>query len=63
MAVRGVDDHDVDPGVEQRLGALELGVAGAGGRGDAQPAVLVLAALGKSCAFSMSLTVMRPVQR
>ena len=42
MAVRGVDDHDVDPGGEQRLGALQFLAAGAGGGGDAQPPVLVL---------------------
>ena len=46
MAVRGVDDHDVDPGVEQRLGALKAIVAGAGRGGDAQPALLVLAGVG-----------------
>ena len=48
MAVRGVDDHDVDPGGEQRLGPLELLAAGAGGGGDAQPAVLVLAGVRKA---------------
>ena len=42
MAVRGIDHHDIDPGGEQGLGAFELGLAGAGGGGDAQPAVLVL---------------------
>ena len=64
MAVRGVDDDDVDAGVDQRLGALEAGVADRGRGGDAQAALLVLAgACGCATAFSMSLTVIRPTQR
>jgi len=46
MAVRGVDDHDVDTGGEQRFGALQLGAAGTRCGGDAEPAVLVLAGKG-----------------
>ena len=43
MAVRGVDDDDVDAGVDQQLGALEALVADGGRGGDAQAALLVLA--------------------
>ena len=46
MAVRRVDDDDVDAGVEQRLGPGKAGLADAGRAGDAQAAVLVLAGLG-----------------
>ena len=42
MAVRGVDDQQVDAGVDQPLGALEAVVADAGGGGDAQAALRVL---------------------
>src|SRR6266851_4201416 len=42
MAVRGIDDHDVDAGGEQGFGPFELDLAGAGSGGDAQAAVLVL---------------------
>ncbi len=42
MAVRGVDHHQVDPGLDQRDRALEAGVAHRRGRRHAQPAVLVL---------------------
>ena len=42
MAVRGVDDEQVDAGVDQPLGALEAVVADAGRRGDAQPPLRVL---------------------
>ena len=45
--MRGVDHDDVDPGVEQRFGASQAVLAGAGGRGDAQPAMLVLAGVGE----------------
>ena len=48
MAVRGIDHQHVDAGVEQRLGALDAVLAGAGRGGDAQPAVLVLAGVGKA---------------
>ena len=43
MAVRGIDDDEIDAGVDQRLGALEALVADGGRGGDAQPALLVLA--------------------
>ena len=43
MAVRGIDDDEVDAGVDQQLGALEALVADRGRGGDAQPALLVLA--------------------
>ena len=46
--MRGVDDQHVEPGVKQRLGALDAVGAGAGGGGDAQPAVLVLAGVRKA---------------
>ena len=42
MAVRGVDDQQVDAGLDQPLGALETVVADAGRRGDAQPSLGVL---------------------
>ena len=42
MAVRGVDDDEVDAGLDQPLGALETVVADAGGRGDAQPPLRIL---------------------
>ena len=42
MAVRGVDDEQVDAGIDQPLGALEAVVADAGGGGDAQAALRVL---------------------
>ena len=42
MAVRGVDDEQVDAGVDQPLGPLEAVVADAGGGGDAQAALRVL---------------------
>ncbi len=42
MTVRGVDDHDVNTGIEQRPGALEFTIAGPASGGDAQPAVRVL---------------------
>ena len=42
MAVRGVDDEQVDAGVDQPLGALEAVVADAGRGGDAQAALRVL---------------------
>ena len=64
MAVRGIDDDDVDAGVDQRLGALEAVIADAGRGGDAQAALLVLAGVrDEPAAFSMSLTVIRPTQR
>ena len=42
MAVGGVDDEQVDAGIDQPLGALETVVADAGGGGDAQAALRVL---------------------
>ena len=48
MAVRGIDHQHVDAGIEQRLGALDAVLAGAGRGGDAQPPVLVLAGVGKA---------------
>ena len=43
MAVRGVDHHQIDAGLDQRLGAREALVADRGGGRDAQAALLVLA--------------------
>ena len=40
--MRGVDDDEVDAGIDQQLGAQEAGVTRAGGRADAQALVLVL---------------------
>ena len=48
VAVRGVDDDDVDLRVEQRLRPLEPLRADAGRRADAQPSVLVLAGVGEA---------------
>ena len=47
MAMGGVDDDDVDLGLQQRLGALQPLGPDAGGRGDAQAALLVLAGIGE----------------
>ena len=41
MAVRDVDDDDVDAGLDQLGGALEIVALGADRRADAQPAVRV----------------------
>ena len=46
MAVRGVDDDEIDAGIDQRFAARKAGVADGGGGGDAQPALLVLAGVG-----------------
>ncbi len=46
MAVRGIDHDEVDPGVDQELGAGIAEVADRGRRGDAQTALLVLAGIG-----------------
>ena len=46
MAVRGIDDDEIDAGVDQRLAARIAGFADAGRGGDAQPALLVLAGIG-----------------
>ena len=43
MAVRGIDDDEIDAGVDQPLGAREALVADRGRGRDAQPALLVLA--------------------
>ena len=43
MAVRGVDDDEIDAGLDQPLGAVEALVADRGRGGDAQAALLVLA--------------------
>src|ERR1700732_3031429 len=43
MAVRGVDHHEIDARGDQLLGACEAQVADRRRRGDAQPALLVLA--------------------
>ena len=43
VAVRGVDDDQIDAGRDQRFGACEAFVADRGGCGDTQPALLVLA--------------------
>ena len=42
MPVRRIDDHQIDVGIDQPLAALETGIADAGGRGNAQAALLVL---------------------
>ena len=47
MAVRGVDDDDVDAGIDQQLGAMQAVLADAGRRGGAQAALLVLAGAGE----------------
>ena len=47
MAMGGVDDDDVDLGLQQRLGALQPLGPDAGGRGGAQAALLVLAGIGE----------------
>ncbi len=64
MAVGGIDDHEVDAGLDQALGALEAG---------SSPTVVAAATRSRPCsslqawgwatAFSMSLTVIRPTQR
>ena len=43
MAVRGVDHHEIDAGLDQPLGAVEALVADRGRGGDAQAPLLVLA--------------------
>ena len=43
MAVRGIDHHEIDAGIDQRLGARQTVGADAGGGADAQAALLVLA--------------------
>ena len=43
MAVRGIDDDEIDTGLDQLLGAGEALVADRGRRRDAQAALLVLA--------------------
>ena len=48
MAMGGIDHQHVDAGIEQRLGALDAVIARAGRRGDAQPALVVLAGMGKA---------------
>src|SRR4029450_11703032 len=47
VPVRGVDDDDVDVGVDQELGAQEALLAHGGRRGGAQAALLVLAGAGE----------------
>ena len=46
MAVRRVDDDDVDAGIDQQLGAREARLPHGRRRGDAQPPLLVLAGIG-----------------
>ena len=46
MAVGGVDDDEVDPGLDQALGALVAGLADRRRRGDPQAALVVLAGIG-----------------
>ena len=46
MAVGGVDHQHVDAGVEQRLGPGQPLVAGAGGGGDPEPPLFILAGVG-----------------
>ena len=65
MAVRGVDDDDVDAGVDQRARRARkpvLADAGGGAARAAGPARPCRRA-GWASAFSMSLTVIRPMQR
>ena len=47
MAVRGIDDEHVYAGIEQRLGAPDAVLAGAGRGGRAQAPVIVLAGIGE----------------
>ena len=63
MAVGGIDHQHVHLGVEQRLGAGQSIVAGAGRGGGAQAALVVLAGVGVELCLLDSLTVMRPMQR
>ena len=42
MAVRGIDDEQVDAGLDQPLGAFETVIADVGGGGDAQPPLRIL---------------------
>ncbi len=42
MAMRGIDDDQVDAGVDQALGALDAVIADADGGGDAQAALRIL---------------------
>ena len=45
MAVRGIDHHQIDAGLDQRLGAPEAELAHRGGGRHPQPALLVLAGI------------------
>src|SRR3546814_16713100 len=46
MAMRGVDHHEIDARIDEKLGAGKTLVAGAGRGGDAQAAMLVLRRIG-----------------
>ncbi len=46
VTVRGVDDHHVDSGIDQRFGALIAAVTGAGGSRDAQAALCIFRSVG-----------------
>jgi len=63
MAVRRVDDEDIDPRVDQGGGPLAAVRARADRRADAQPPLLVLDGLRILVACRMSLIVMRPASR
>ena len=63
MAVRRVHHDQVAAGRDQPLGPLEAVLADAGRRSHPQPPCSSLQASGNFCAFSMSFTVMRPMQR
>ena len=52
MAVRGIDHQHVDAGLDQRLGPLQPGRAGADRGADPQPAVRVLAGVREESAPS-----------
>ena len=51
----GIDHHHVDPGVDQRLAALEALVADGRGGGDAQAAQLILAGMRVSAVMLVSV--------
>ena len=62
--MRGVDHDDVDAGIDQQSARVEALLARRRRGGDAQPALLrPWRHCGWAAGFSMSFTVMRPMQR